>query len=179
MCIITGVATLWTTIRSGFVPPCSELLGLPLWLVYPLVEFALCALPLGVVCIAMGQEPRGRTASGNAMERLVSASSHFLHVGPISIIQFSDYISDCFVILAFYASGEVFSARVATACIVISVLSVWVPAIVIAITQLLGSSASRERRVLRDCGAAMLLTPLNLHVLYFGGRHAAASADLE
>eukprot|EP00961_Rhodomonas_salina_P128591 1732679-Rhodomonas_salina.2 len=88
-----------------------------------------------------------------------------VHIGPIALVQFTDYITDLLVILQFFQDGNSGFAWAAVGFVAASVV----------ISGLMILISSTERRLK---GFALLLVPLNLHILCFGYFYAEAKAAL-
>ena len=69
-------------------------------------------------------EPNG-AAPSKTLVALAGFTDIALHLVPIGIVQFADYVSDVFVVVAFLQSGETEKGTIGVACIATSIAIVW------------------------------------------------------
>ena len=129
-------------------------------------------LALGADHVARQQE-RARSWAGRTV--------NLLHVAPIGLVQFADYVSDVLVLLQFRADGDHESFVVGTVFVILSIAVVWIIAVALLIINFCEDDpGERQTRFLRrHTRNAMLLSPFNLHVLYFGAMYAEAKKEVD
>ena len=105
-----------------------------------------------------------------------------MHVVPVGLVQFADYVSDIFVVVELFAHGEEFRGKIALGFMVASVALVFLIPIVINLMNTwfehyyyLDVSWPREKKFYIT---VMVLAPINLHTLYLGYESAKIKSQL-
>ena len=96
-----------------------------------------------------------------------------MHVVPVGLVQFADYVSDIFVVVELFAHGEEVMGKIALGFMVASVALVFL--IPILFQNLLGDVWPREKKFYIT---VMVLAPINLHTLYLGYESAKIKSQL-
>ena len=98
-----------------------------------------------------------------------------MHVVPVGLVQFADYVSDIFVVVELFAHGEEFRGKIALGFMVASVALVFLIPIVNKWLNLVNVSWPREKKFYIT---VMVLAPINLHTLYLGYESAKIKSQL-
>ena len=98
-----------------------------------------------------------------------------MHVVPVGLVQFADYVSDIFVVVELFAHGEEFRGKIALGFMVASVALVFLIPILIKLFDLGDESWPREKKFYIT---VMVLAPINLHTLYLGYESAKIKSQL-
>eukprot|EP00286_Rhodomonas_abbreviata_P021489 CAMPEP_0181293684 /NCGR_PEP_ID=MMETSP1101-20121128/3194_1 /TAXON_ID=46948 /ORGANISM="Rhodomonas abbreviata, Strain Caron Lab Isolate" /LENGTH=908 /DNA_ID=CAMNT_0023398283 /DNA_START=100 /DNA_END=2826 /DNA_ORIENTATION=+ len=86
-----------------------------------------------------------------------------IHVVPIGLVQFADYVTDILVVLSFFDSGNTVYGWIGLSFVLASVIFAWVGALFF-----FGERVEFMRKGEYVTTMIVLLAPLNLHTLYLG-----------